>query len=144
MNLEKKGYRYTDKNNSSKSRKTTWHTRLSFPKYRGNFEPPRENSVAARKRKGALPFGKRRAAGVVSRRERVENAPGKFSHLSAIPIPVNIKRALGATKPNAGASKPKISVPVLAVFGLPPYAARKRGRKPFKASSALRSAVSAS
>lgn len=75
-------------------------TRLSFPKYKGNFEPPRENSAAARKRKGALPFEKRRAASVVSRRERVENAPGKFSHLSAIPIPANIKRALGATKPN--------------------------------------------
>lgn len=61
MNLENKGYRYTDKNNSSKSRSPTRHTRLSFPKYRGNLEPPRENSAAARKRKGALPFGKRRA-----------------------------------------------------------------------------------
>lgn len=119
MNLANKDYRRTDKNNSSKSRNPTWHIRLSFPKYRGNFEPPRENSAAARKRKGALPFEKRRAASVVSRRERAENAPGKFSHLSAVPIPANTKRALGA-------SKPKISVPVLAVFGPPPYAARKR------------------
>lgn len=37
-------------------------TRLSFPKYKGNFEPPRENSAAARKRKGTLPFEKRRVA----------------------------------------------------------------------------------
>lgn len=55
MNLENKGYhRCTDKNNSSKSRNPTWHTRLSFPKYRGNFEPPTREQCGGTKTEGCV------------------------------------------------------------------------------------------
>jgi len=95
MNLENKGYRGSAPIRIIQGRNPTWHTRLSFPKYRGNFEPPRENSAAARKRKGALPFGKRRvASGRFCRERALKTAPGKFSHLSAVPIPANTKRTL--------------------------------------------------
>lgn len=115
-------------------RNPRWRTRLSFPKYTGNFERPRENSAPARKRKGALPFGKQRGRLSVcfslAGERALKTAPEKFSHLSAVPIPANTKRIHSVflsfplsisqqTNAQRAFEEPKISVPVLTQSSAP-------------------------